>query len=117
MKLGGYVTQGLANGIGDGAAEPVRRIGGLSRQLTRALAVGVATPMVATAVAASPGVGIAAQGASSARGGDSYEVHFHPAPGMDERRLFDMFERWHERKESSRSAAGRSSYLDTPDWG
>ncbi|WP_267382219.1 MULTISPECIES: phage tail tape measure protein [unclassified Sphingomonas] len=111
--FGGYMMQGLTNGITDNEDAPVRRLDRLSRRVQAAIATGAAFGSIAApAQSASPAAGrMAGQPPSN-----HYEVHFHPSAGMDEQALFDKFERWHADQERKKGAAARSGYADTPDW-
>ncbi|WP_267382592.1 MULTISPECIES: phage tail tape measure protein [unclassified Sphingomonas] len=112
--FGGFMMEGLANGIAGGEDGPVRRIERLSRRVQGAIAAGAAVGSIAGAAhAASAPAGRAAGAPGPA---NHYEVHFHPSAGMDEQMLFAKFERWHADQERKKAAAGRSAYADTPDW-
>jgi TP901 family phage tail tape measure protein len=64
-EIGGFMMRGLDQGIEAGAGAPLSRVGNLSSQLTRAIAIGaaVASPMAMPPAAASQAV----QGAAPAR--------------------------------------------------
>jgi TP901 family phage tail tape measure protein len=114
MAFGGHLMTGLANGIDGGADAPVRRIDGLSRRLTAAMALGAAMPAVASA---GPPRGFAP--ASHSAPSDSfrrYEIHLHAAPGMDESKLLDLLEQKLDEIERRDKAKRRSSFADQQDW-
>jgi TP901 family phage tail tape measure protein len=100
-KLGGHVMEGLAVGLRAGEQLPLARMQGTAAALTAAAGVGFAGGF---GFQATPAV---AQPAAAAASGDSYEVHFHPTPGMNERDLFRMFENWM----ANRDSRGRGSRL------
>jgi TP901 family phage tail tape measure protein len=100
-KLGVHVMDGLALGLQQGEGRPLARIQGTAAALTAAAGVGFAGGF---GFQATPAV---ARPAAAAASGDSYEVHFHPTPGMNERDLFRMFENWM----ANRDSRGRGSRL------
>lgn len=118
MGLGGYMMEGLNNGIAAGEGEPVRRIGTLTGKLTRALAVGAAVPAISVGAMAggspAPAPGVSATGPAAA--GARYEPHFHAAPGMDERELFDLWKKWFADHQGQADARERSSFTRPDDW-
>ncbi len=117
MRLGGYIVEGLTNGIADEEHAPVRRLDGLSRRMAAAIAIGTAAPAFAVAGnAATAGAGSHGQVGARAGSGVHYEVHIHAAPGQDEKKLADLFERKIIELERRHAAARRSSFADTPDW-
>ncbi|MDH7641162.1 phage tail tape measure protein [Sphingomonas oryzagri] len=112
--FGGYMMQGLSNGIHAGAGEPVARLQGLSRRIGTAMAIGAAVP---TSAFASPSTG-PQRGAAGmlGRAGDHYEIHIHPAKGMDEAALARLVAEEIAKHEAKKAAAKRSTFADTPDW-
>lgn len=109
--FGGFMMQGLSNGIDGGAAAPVRRLDRLSRQMTSAIAVGTAVPAMAMAT---PGGASAGRSPASAPVGVTrkYEIHLHAAPGMDEAKLIDLLERKLADIERRDVANDRSGFAD-----
>jgi TP901 family phage tail tape measure protein len=116
MGFGGHIMTGLANGIAGGEDGPVRRIDNLSRRLTSAMAVGAALPALAAPAFAQPAGHSPAGGGGGAAGARHYEIHVHPAPGMDERKLADLVARKIDEADRGKSAARRASFADDPDW-
>ncbi|KQN29693.1 phage tail tape measure protein [Sphingomonas sp. Leaf38] len=112
--FGGFMMQGLSNGIDGGAGEPVRRLDRLSRRMTTAIAVGTALPAMATGVPAGgpQNMRLVASVGATAR----YEIHLHAAPGMDEAKLVELLERKLDDIKRRDSANGRSAFADRPDW-
>lgn len=118
MAFGGHMMAGLSNGIDAGQDGPVRRLDGLSRRLTAAMAVGAA--MAPLAMPSPAGATAARSGATAGRdagSGDRYEFHLHAAPGMDEAKLIELLRQKLEEIERQKAARARSSFADTPDWG
>ncbi|RJF92996.1 phage tail tape measure protein [Sphingomonas cavernae] len=72
MGLGGFVMEGLADGISAGQSDPIRRISAVAGQMTAAMALGAATPAIA-AVGLAQGAGASA-GAMQAAAGPSYTI-------------------------------------------
>ncbi len=112
--FGGYMMQGLSNGIARGAGEPVRRIGSLSRDLTAALAVGAALPALTPAGAASlPGSTIGSGSAVFAAA--PITINVYGAPGQSEQALAAAVERALARAQGRQRAMSQSSFADRPD--
>jgi hypothetical protein len=112
--FGGYMMQGLSNGIARGAGEPVRRIGNLSRDLTAALAVGTALPALTPAGAASlsgPNIG----SGSGAFAAAPITINVYGAPGQSEQALAAAVERALARAQGRQRAMSQSSFADRPD--
>jgi TP901 family phage tail tape measure protein len=129
--FGGYTMDGLALGLQRGENGPLKQVRATAGRMVAAMAAGgalsVAAPAVAGAqpiaaafpvsaqvsqpLAASPASIGAAGGGATSIGGDTYEVHFHPAPGMDERALFAMFERWAADRDRARGSQ-RATFKD-----
>jgi TP901 family phage tail tape measure protein len=114
MGFGGHIIDGLTNGLAAQEGEPVKRMNRLSSRLSAAIVTGSAIP--ALALSAPAAAGRNASGPAPAPAGDTYIAHFHPSAGMDERALFDMFERWQAQQQDQKAARTRSSYADPVDW-
>lgn len=132
--FGGFMMQGLSNGIDAGKGAPVRRIGVLSRQIVAsmggattgaslgrmsrrvgtALAIGAATPAIAgNSHPIGAGAGRApAPAAQPAK----YEFHIHQQPGQSAEDLAKAIRKELERHERAKAAQKRSSYADAQDW-
>ncbi|WP_129792580.1 phage tail tape measure protein [Sphingosinicella sp. CPCC 101087] len=106
-RLGGFVTDGLSQGIDRGAARPLARVRSLSRELTTALAVGAAAPAMA---------GIGSPGATSTRaapaGSGPVTINIYPLPGQSSEDIAREVERILERREQQKAAERRSSFED-----
>jgi len=139
--FGGFMMQGLANGIDRDASRPVQRINALSRAVTAAMAVTSVSPALAmpTATAASfaakarsvkiidtraqPSTTRGALGSKSQSSGDQggsfaapvYHVAVYAAPGMDEQALARAVARELDRRERDAQARRRSTYRDDAD--
>jgi TP901 family phage tail tape measure protein len=140
--FGGFMMQGLANGIDRDAGRPVRRINALSRAVTAAMAVTSVSPALAvpTSTGASfaakarsvkiidtrdqPATSRGAQGSASQTGGGDqgssyaapvYHVTVNAAPGMDEDALARAVARELDRRERDAHVRRRSSYRDDAD--
>lgn len=139
MSYGGFMMQGLDQGIAGGADAPVRRIGDVSDDLTdafsatpgsplriqqssgiltRALTIGAAAGIgTAPAMAAPPAapVGVAAMAAPA-----SMHFHIHGAPGQSPqdlaREVARAVKEEMDRRDRAAGRARRSSLADTPDW-
>lgn len=129
--FGGNTMDGLALGLQRGENGPLKQVRATAGRMVAAMAAGgalsVAAPAVAGAqpiaaafpvsaqvsqpLAARPASIGAAGGGATSIGGDTYEVHFHPAPGMDERALFAMFERWAADRDRARGSQ-RAAFKD-----
>lgn len=112
-RYGGYLMDGLGNGIDRGAGGPLDRIARVSRELTSAMALGAATPALATGAASTGTAGGAVVGGGFA----SMTVTIHingadRAPGEIGREVEDAL----ERIEARRRAASYSEFADRPDW-
>lgn len=89
--LGGFVMQGLTNGIANGEDGPISRLHGLSRRMTGAIAIG-----------SMAGAGAGAAGAA-ARGGvpASINITINGAPGQSEEKIAQLV-----RSEVTKALAG-----------
>lgn len=107
----------VAGATGGGRSPaPLLRLDGLSRQIMAAIAVGSATPAIASA-AARPPAQLAAAPTRAPAG--PIEIHVHAAPGQSEQDLARMCARAVEdalaRRDREEAARGRSSYADRSD--
>ncbi|WP_242415535.1 phage tail tape measure protein [Sphingomonas panni] len=110
-RYGGYLMEGLGNGIDRGAGGPLDRIARVSRELTGAMALGAATPAPASG-AAPNGPVVGADGGFSTM---TVTIHINGAdraPGEVGREVEEAL----ERIEARRRAAAYSSFADRPDW-
>jgi TP901 family phage tail tape measure protein len=107
--FGGFMMQGLDQGILRGQAEPVQRIQSLSRELMSALAAGAAATAMPTAAAPAGPSG----GPPPAM--TKIEIHIHQLPGQSAQDLARAVRAELERAEGDRRAARRSTMLDLPD--
>lgn len=110
-RYGGYLMEGLGNGIDRGAGGPLDRIARVSRELTGAMALGAATPALASG-AAPNGPVVGADGGFSTM---TVTIHINGAdraPGEVGREVEEAL----ERIEARRRAAAYSSFADRPDW-
>ncbi|OYX16636.1 MAG: phage tail tape measure protein, partial [Sphingomonadales bacterium 32-67-7] len=101
MQMGGYLTEGLARGLDQGAARPVRSVGRMATAVAGAVALGAAP---AAAKGATSGSAL-----TGAAGGISISITIHQQPGEDAaalaRRMADELER-------RAAAARRGAYYD-----
>lgn len=82
-QFGGYMMQGLDGGIQSAQASPIDRIKGLAADITRAMAVGAATPSIAMAAADVPGRAANHAIAPNSRAAPPpvFNLHFHGVKG------------------------------------
>lgn len=139
MGYGGFMMQGLDQGIAGGADAPVRRIGDVSDDLTdafsatpgsplriqqssgiltRALTIGAAAGIgTAPAMAAPPA---APAGAAAMAAPAPMHFHIHGAPGQSAqdlaREVARAVKEEMDRRDQVAGRARRSSLADTPDW-
>lgn len=142
MGFGGYMMQGLDQGITAGADGPVRRIGDVSGRLTdaldatpgsplriqqssgilsRALTIGAAAGIgTAPAMAAPPAAPAAPAGVATAAAPATMHFHIHGAPGQSPqdlaREVARAVKEEMDRRDRAAGRARRSSLADTPDW-
>lgn len=98
--LGGFVMEGLDQGLAANTSGPLSRISDLSGQMTRALAVGAGgVAMAAVSPAAASGSTLAAAVPAAAAAPTTYNLHFHGISGDPEdiaeavRRSIEQIER------------------------
>jgi TP901 family phage tail tape measure protein len=83
-QFGGFMMQGLDGGIRAEQGAPIARINSLAGDITRAMALGAATPSIAMAATAAQPSGAAARhlvSGSRAPEARKYELHFHGVGG------------------------------------
>lgn len=112
MGFGGYMMQGLHNGIDNGADGPINRIGRLSRDLSGALALGVATPALAGALPPSGSTGGVTSGGTGPR---TYNITVNAGAG-NPADIEAAVRRAIESVERENAARQRSQFADAPDW-
>ncbi len=105
--LGGFVTQGLTQGIKGGQNKAVEAVSQLGRALPRAAAAGA----LGTTIATVPAYAGTASG-TAPTGGDRIEIHVHGHPGMDEHALARAVARELEAREREQAARRRSRLID-----
>ena len=105
-QMGGFVTEGLAQGIQGGQARAVTAVSTVARALPRAMAVGAVGASLATVPA------YAGQSAQAVVGGDRIEFHIHAAPGMDEHALAAQVRQQLEARDREMAARRRSTLHD-----
>lgn len=110
-RYGGYLMEGLGNGIDRGAGGPLDRMARVSRELSGAMALGAATPALA--------LGAAPTTPGNAGGGGfatmTVTIHINGAdraPREIGREVEDAL----ERIDARRRAASFSQFADRPDW-
>lgn len=116
MGFGGFMMEGLTNGIAAGEGAPIARLDKLSRRIAGAVGTRLAVPALAAGAPAAAAAAGSAGGGPAAAAGARYEPHFHAAPGMDERELFDLWKKWFSDHQNQASARDRSSFTRPDDW-
>ena len=82
QQFGGYMMQGLDGGIQDEQRAPIDRVKALAADISRAMAVGAATPVIASAGTGTGAPPVMARGApTSAAQPAIYNLHFHGVSG------------------------------------
>ena len=113
--FGGFMMQGLSNGIDGGAGEPVRRLDSLSRRMTAAIAVGTAVPAMAAGApaGATPGTtrGAAALGMSA-----PVTFNVYGMPGQSAEDIAKACRAEWDKMQREQTANGRAAFADRPDW-
>jgi TP901 family phage tail tape measure protein len=113
--FGGFMMQGLSNGIDGGAGEPVRRLDRLSRQMTAAIAVGTAVPAMATGMP-SGGSAAAVRAAPSPAASGPVTFHVYGAAGQSAEDIAKACRAEWEKMQREQTANGRAAFADKPDW-
>ncbi|SFR79737.1 phage tail tape measure protein [Sphingomonas jatrophae] len=117
-SFGGFMMQGLSQGIDGGASVPVRRIQRLSREVTAAMAIGAAVPAIAAGNASAGPTGMRGAASRAAApppaASGTIVFNYHAAPGVKDARAEAraMFEELKKLEAADR----RASYADQPDW-
>ena len=101
MQMGGHLTEGLARGVDQGAARPVRSVGRMATAVAGAVALGAA-PAAANGAAG-------ASGSLSASGVHIGKIEIHQRPGEDIEAFIERIIRELERRIA---AARRGAYYD-----
>ena len=113
--LGGYMMEGLTNGIAGGEDAPVTRLHGLSRRMTSAIAAGSTVPHLAPS-AGQNGLGAPPRrGSAVARPAPPITIHVHGAPGQNEETLAQAVAR-EVAKAMAGQSSNRGSYADRDDF-
>lgn len=105
---GGFMMQGLANGIGAGEAEPLRRLEGLSRSISGAIGTGLAAPALALGVAGTA----SAAPAAVQRPAAPVTINIYPPPGSSPEDIAKAVEEALERRDRAAAARTASSFDD-----
>lgn len=112
-QLGQFTMQGLAAGLDQGEEAPLRQLQRTSQKLIAAAAIGgtmVAAP--ALAFDSRPPLASAAPATAAPISGNTYEIHVHAAPGMNEQSLARAVAAELDRREAAARARTRSSLID-----
>jgi len=132
-RIGGHVTEGMADGIDRGgkaplrsltniarqlagatmATSPIARVAGLGRQITAAIAVGATVPAAATAPAVRSGQAGSVAASPAALG--PIEIHIHQTPGQSAPDLARMVRDEIARLRRDDQARARSTFADPYD--
>lgn len=114
--LGGYLMDGLTNGIADGENAPVTRLHGLSRRMTSAIAAGSLVAGVTAPAAAAGGASSAGRTAGAPSPAlPPIQIHVHGAPGQNEHTLAQAVAR-EVAKVLAGQTSDRGSYADRDDF-
>lgn len=112
--FGGFMMQGLSNGIAAGESEPIRRVDRLSKRITAALAAGAATTAMTAPAMAAGGHGAGKPGLAAAQHATApITINVYGAPGQDVKALADEVMR---QLEAKGRAKGNATFADEPDW-
>jgi TP901 family phage tail tape measure protein len=116
MSFGGFMMQGLDQGISRNQRTPIQRITELSQQVKAALTVGAAATAAPAMAAAAPppmaGVHAAPAGGLSIA---KVEIHIHAKDGQSAEDIAEAVRKELERLERDRRASERSSMRDDGD--
>jgi len=113
--FGGYMMQGLDQGITRNQQAPIQRITELSQQVKAALTVGAAAAVVPGVAIAAPAPVVATASAPPAPLFGKVEIHIHAEKGQSADDIAKAVEQALERLERDRLAARRSSMRDEGD--
>lgn len=116
-ELGGFTTQGLAQGLEAGAAEPLTAMSRLSLRLVQAdeLRPAPARPGVEVGLARitfDERAPLSARATTGHSSNDRYEINIHPAPGTDARAIASAVRAELARIEADKAARRRSRLTD-----
>lgn len=106
MKLGGFVTQGLAKGLTDGQQQAIGAVSSLGRALPRAIATGAVAASVATVPA------YAAPRQAAAPTHQTIEINIYPPAGAEPIDIARAVKQALEDRERETAARSRSSLFD-----
>jgi len=114
MGFGGFMMDGLSNGIAAGESEPVRRLDRLSKRMVSAIALGTAAP----AMAVTPGAAGAApsQQAAASRSAAPITINVYPLPGQDPVAIGEAVRKALEDERNQASAAQLSAFADNDEF-
>lgn len=113
--LGGFMMEGLHDGIAAGERAPLDRTTGIARRLTSAMAIG--TIAASPAGAAGAGAGRAAgSGAATPAPGRVYNITINALPGQANADLARMVADEIDRREREARSRQLSAFGDRPDW-
>jgi hypothetical protein len=113
-RFGGFITEGLAQGIENGQSAPLTQVSGLAKRLTQlgaGIAVGAAT-MPAIAFDTRPPMAPRAAGGGVVVQGDTVHITIQAAPGMDEHAIARAVAKALEQRDRNKAARLRSSLSD-----
>lgn len=116
MSYGGHLMSGLHNGIDADADAPVRRIARLSRDATRALAIGAAAPALAVGAAPlSSNQGSGPGAAMAPAGARTYTFHISGS-AVEGEAIADKIREVLREIDREDAANNRSAFADQTDW-
>ncbi|MEG3089755.1 phage tail tape measure protein [Sphingomonas sp. PB4P5] len=113
--FGGYMMDGLANGIEGNQDAPIARLDSLLKRLTTAIAVGAAMPAMAASGASAPGAGSGAAGVAISAAAP-VTVNIYPLAGQDPHAIAKAVRAELEATEREKAARSRASLADQQDW-
>jgi TP901 family phage tail tape measure protein len=102
--LGGFVMDGLDQGLADNSGGPLGRITDIAGQMTRALAVGAGSSAIAASI--TPAAAQAGPASAASTTGDRYEFHIHVGAGADAQDIGAAIRRELEQIERERRGRG-----------
>jgi len=114
MGFGGFMMEGLANGIDRDRDMPIKRLNSLSREIGTALALGVSAPAVAGG-AGSSNASAGAQAAGALAGGP-ITIQIYATPQQRPQDIAEEVRRVLAAERRRDSASRNASFADAPDW-
>ncbi|MBA1187554.1 phage tail tape measure protein [Pseudomonas entomophila] len=116
-ELGGFTTQGLAQGLEAGAAEPLAAMNRMSQRLVQAGDVrmgsaGSGVDVGRPRIAFDDRAPLSASAGASYSSNDRYEINIHPAPGADTQAIAKAVRAELARIEADKAARRRSRLTD-----